>query len=220
MAVEFFGGLGSMLGDLASIKIPRYSGWNIYVKRKEDVAQKPDDWWKKFKEASKAGMESVINGLGISVEKSEEDWIDIANFDSFVSLNGNYDSQIVENVVEEGSFRSCNKINKPSIFTIELGKGGTSQEIESVLYNLKKYKNGTTLCRLTTPFGVIDNINLTKLAYSFTRDSGSNLLVATLTFQKIEQAYVAEMDTFVVGKLGNPSNADTKSTGKLALEVR
>ena len=120
-------------------------------------------------------------------DKSVEDarYVKIADFDTFLSLNGKHESQVVQNAIEKGQFRSVNKIKKPDICVIELAKGGSAQDIQLVLDNLKNYKNSIELLVVSTPFGLLENMNLIGLDYTFSTDNGSNLLIAKLTFQEI-----------------------------------
>lgn len=223
---EIFGGLGSMLGDIAGADAPFLSEleWTVQVEKNDDLSKKPDNWYDEMMSSVKSAISDAISGLAETVggwfgfESTEKNWVNIASFESFISLNGVNDSQIVENAVERGSFRSVNKLNKPRTFVVELGQGGWKSKIEGILYNLEKYKGSTTLCRIVTPYGVIPDLNLKKLEYSFTRDNGSNLLIAKLTFQEI--LYNTELPDFRVETVKNPQSADSQNTGKKGLEAK
>ena len=43
-----------------------------------------------------------------------DEWVKIADFDTFISFNGKHESQVVQNSIELGGFRSVNKIRKPN----------------------------------------------------------------------------------------------------------
>lgn len=221
MAEYNFSGIGSMLGDLAGADAPFLSEleWTVQVRRKEDVTPSPKNWWDEIKKDIKDSIVPIASDFkdSLGLEALNKNWVNIASFESFISLNGQSNSQIVENAVEQGSFRSVNKLNKPRIFVVELGQGGWKSKIENMLNNLRKYQGKTTLCRVVTPYGVIPNLNMIKLDYSFTRDNGSNLLVAKMTFQEI--LYNTELPDFYVDTVRNPASADSQNTGKKALEA-
>ena len=172
--------------------------WTVQVKKNDDQTEiDPNDWFEKFTNSVSEQITSIknniLNKLGFDVE---EEWVDIADFDSFISMNGVHDSQIVENAVEKGSFRSTNKIIQPSTFVVELAKGGWKAGIENTRNNLLKYQgalngkdgkvNSTIKCRIVTPFGVINELNLKKIDYHFSQESGAYLLIARLEFREIK----------------------------------
>lgn len=230
--MSLLGGLENMFGDIAGFDIPFYGekDWTIQVPKNLDVTPEPDNWWGELKQSVKSGIDSVISSVAswAGYEKKPKEWVDIASFESFISLDGVSDSQIVENAVENGSFRSVNKINRPRTFVVELGQGGSTSKIENILSNLRKYQGngslivgskavyrGDTLCRLLTPYGVVEDLNLKTINYTFDRDGGSNLLIVRLTFQEIKQSYT--LTDYTVEKVKDPSTADTSNTGKKAL---
>jgi len=176
-----------ILGDIFSsrLPIPKITSWDVEVMKEPVMKPKKDSSWLSAYRTVLDSLQSLKDAINNLFGESDADWEKIASFDSCISVNGVHDSQIVQNTIESSTFRSVNKVRKPSIITVELGKGGYKTLIEEVLERLKKYKGSTTLCRVKTPFGTISNLNLTKLDYSFTRDGGSGLLLAKLTFQEV-----------------------------------
>lgn len=167
------------------LPIPKITSWDVEVMR-EPIKKEKSDWaivniYNKVIDS----LQSLKDTIGEIFEEGSSNWEKIASFDSCLSVNGVHDSQIVQNAIEQGAFRSVNKVRKPNIITVELGKGGYKTLIEGVLDRLKKYKGSTQICRVKTPFGILTNLNLVKLDYSFTRENGANLLVAKLTFQEV-----------------------------------
>lgn len=195
-------------GGLPTFKISR---WTIKVSKETKLKVLGDD--SGIIDTIKRGirwtqdlMAGVFQYTGGAMEE-------IADFDSFISLNGNSSSQIVKNAIENGSFRSVNKIKDPNKIVIELAKGGFKTDIEEVLDSLKKYQNSTAIFMIITPFGPIKNLNLIGLDYNFTRDNGSNLLIAKLTFQEIVYGSAT-----VQKKNKLPGADDMKNTGKKVLQ--
>lgn len=193
-------------------------GWTVQVKKVDDKTYiDPDDWFKKFTNSLEEQLSNIKNNimdfLGLDTDK--EEWIDIAEFDSFISFNGVRDSQLVENAVEKGSFRTANKIIQPPTFSVELGKGGWKSGIENVVRNLEAYQGSIVLCRIITPFGIIQDLNLKTVSYSFTQNQGSNLLIAKLDFKKIIQ-YTKGVQKYKK-KVKGASLSDTVSSGQQTL---
>ena len=205
--------LGSTISFLSDITLG--DEWSIQILKENDKT-KDLTHWSKLKQQREDLIKATRNFSFLN--ENSENWIKIADFDSFVSMNGVYDSQIVENSIEKGSFRSVNKVARPKQFIIELARGGgfkfLENGIKNMLYNLEQYQGSTVLCRIITPYGVITNLNLKKLEYSFTHDTGSCLLIAKLTFQEIiSKSKVVEPDIKTVknSNLTNTVNTGIKS---------
>lgn len=164
-------------------------------------------------------VEAIAGEWSIYAEGKNGQDVKIADFDTFLSLNGKHESQVVQNAIEQGQFRSVNKIRKPDVFVVELAKGGSPQDIQLVLDNLIKYKEGTDLMTLTTPFGVWDKLNLTNIDYLFKQGENAYLLIARLTLQEIQS--VGAVKEYTTGMVKYPSDSDTESVGeKVAKEEK
>lgn len=146
------------------------------------------------------------------IELAEDSYIKIADFDTFLSMNGKHESQVVQNAIEQGQFRSVNKIRKPDTCLIELAKGGNVQDIELVLSNLKKYKDSTDLLTVRTPFGIMEDMNLIGLDYIFRQGESAYMLVVKLTLQEIQSGDLGLEYTTAVVK--DPQNTNTQKTGE------
>jgi hypothetical protein len=67
----------------------------------------------------------------------------------------------------------------------------------------------------------MDNLNMIGLDYSYTRDSGSNLLIARMTFQEVRYGSIKESNTkLLTNNIKNPADATKASTGTLASKMR
>ena len=130
-----FIGFDSITASMPTIKI---SNWTIKInKEREVVFSKDRKLIDDFKQTIKWTQEKIASFF----QTTNPDAMDIAEFDSFISLNGNHSSQVVKNAIEGGAFRSVNKIKDPDKVVIELAKGGYRSAIEEVLTNLRKYQN-------------------------------------------------------------------------------
>lgn len=202
--------------SLPAIKI---SSWKVKVYEEKKLVVKEDNFIKSVINSAKNIISYTQDIISDIFQESNPNYKEIADFDSFISLNGNHSSQVVKNVIEQGSFRSVNKIKDPDQIVVELAKGGYRSGVESVLNNLKKYERSTALCQIVTPFGIIDNLNLVKLEYSFTRDNGSNLLIAKLHFQEIITNDV-DSESYTTKVVKDPSTSNTVSTGHLGAKEK
>ena len=215
IGLSFAGSTISFLSDLIL-----GDEWSVEVLQEQDKSNKNISAYTNLRKAI-SDIKSVAKRVSV-LNESSEGYVKIADFDSFISMNGVSDSQIVENAIEQGSFRSVNKIIRPKQFTIELARGGgfkfLENGIKNMLYNLEQYQGSTVLCRVITPYGVIDKLNLVKLEYSFSRDTGSCLLLARMTFREVMGK--AKRQKIRVEKVKNASLADTVNTGsKSAKEI-
>ena len=225
----------AILSDLfskatTSLPLLKISKWDVMVKkgqapkREKDknifgFRSKLDDWVRDDvinpSEKAVTLLQDAVAGI---FQEPQDKYEMIARFDSFISFNGNRKSRIVQNAIEKGSFRSVNKIQEPNTCTVELAKGGYRSEIEACLEALTKVNGSLLLCRIVTPFGVMDNMNMIKLDYSYTRDNGANLLVAKMTFQEVRFGSVKE--SYVKSVMKNPADTKKENTGLLVAIMR
>ncbi|MBO7712480.1 MAG: hypothetical protein J6S85_02855 [Methanobrevibacter sp.] len=209
-------------GSLPTFKI---SKWDVMVLKGQAPKRKTDKGIKGLIQKAIRSAEDFVSNIQDAVsgifQGSINKYETIARFDSFVSFNGSRESQIMQNAIENGSFRSVNKIRKPNTCVVELAKGGYRSEVEACLEAIKKVNGSLLTCRIVTPFGYMDNMNMIKLDYSYTRDNGANLLIVKMTFQEIRYGSVKESETkFITENVKNPGDTNTASTGTLAAKGR
>lgn len=217
----------ALLSDLfskatGSLPLFKISKWDVMVLKGQAPKREKDSGIKGKIQGLIRSAEDFVSGLQDAVsgifQGSTNKYETIARFDSFISFNGSREEQIMQNAIESGSFRSVNKIRKPNKCTVELAKGGYRSDIEACLSNLKKVNDSLLLCRIVTPFGIMDNMNMIKLDYSYTRDNGANLLVAKMTFQEVIGGIAKE--GFKDIDVKDPSDSKKESTGSKALEIK
>ena len=202
--------------SLPTIKI---SKWDVQILNEPKKVEKPDNFLSSIINVAKKTIRLVQDTVSNFFQNTDGSYSSIAEFDSFVSFQGNHSSQIVKNAIENGSFRSVNKIKSPNEIVIELAKGGYRSGVEDVLNRLKEYEGSTTLCRVVTPFGILKNLNITKLEYNYTRDSGSNLLIARITLQEIIGGSIQQAK-YRLGVVSSPDKTDIVNGGKKAVEQK
>lgn len=207
-----------------SLPLFKISKWDIMVLKGEAPKRASDEDITTFKGALNQAIDRMADAVrdlqdaiaGI-FQGSTSKYETIAKFDSFVSFNGSRNTEIVQNAIEMGSFRTVNKIQRPATCVVELAKGGYRSEVESCLWALKEVNKSLALCRIVTPFGSMDNMNLIKLDYSYTKDNGANLLVAKMTFQEVRYGSIKAGYKDV--KVKAPQDADKKQTGLQAKQL-
>lgn len=194
----------------------RTNKWDVQVLKSQKEVIETDDILinlkRQFEEVI-TNAQNFIQDFMIDLfggNKRSEIYETIGEFDSFLSFNGVHDTQLVQNAVEKGSFRSVNKIRKPDRCVVELGRGGTEAEIELTIRTLKKYQGGTHIMRVLTPYGYIANLNLFKLEYQYKKGHGANMLIARLHFQEVMYGSSAGYTT---KKVNTPDKTNTANGG-------
>lgn len=215
-------GLGDIVAKATnSLPLPRLGRWEVQVKN-EEVARKPD---------SKNPLINAIRKVTNTIDDFKEGMSDffsflsgddeayeyrtIADFDSLIECSIQKDSQVTSKPVEQGSFRSVNKVIKPTIAKVVLAKGGFYKGIENCLDALNKLQDSTVKCRLITPFGITKNLNLYKFSYQYKRETGSYLLLANLELIEIREGTVKQKG---VDMVKNPVDSDMVKGGVKSLK--
>ena len=215
-------GLGDIVAKATnSLPLPRLGRWEVQV-RNEDVARKPDSDNVVINAIRKVAdtIDNVKEGISdffsfLSGDDEAFEYRTIADFDSLIECSIQKDSQVTSKPVEQGSFRSVNKVIKPTIAKVVLAKGGFYKGIENCLDALNKLQDSTVKCRLITPFGITKNINLYKFSYQYKRDTGSYLLLANLELIEIREGVVKQKGVDLVK---NPVDSDMVKGGVKSLK--
>ncbi len=213
----------ALLSDLwskatTSLPLIKISKWDVMVLKGQAPKRKSDNKISELIRKAEQGVSYIQDAVAGIFQGSTDKYETIARFDSFISFSGTRDSKIVHNAVERGSFRAVNKIHNPNTCVVELAKGGYRSEVEACLEALKKVNESLLICRVVTPFGYMDNLNMIGLDYNYSRDNGSNLLIAKMKFQEIRSSSVKEGSTLV--KVKKPDDADTSNTGTKAAKEK
>ena len=107
--------------------------WDVQYK----VGIKPEgddaSWLQEGRDLIQKGID-FMNGAKPTVDKFE--WKSVA-FDSFIDLQEIQDTNITQNPIEQGSFRSTNKVRKPKQIKVTLAKAGVGYGIEDSLAEIK-----------------------------------------------------------------------------------
>lgn len=206
--------LSNLISEIKdSLPLPRFGKWDVQVLKESLKEQKSDKEIFSLISGIKTEKPFILDSMNniFNTDFADSNYQTIASFDSFISFNGVKESKIVSQAIERGSFRSVNKIDQPKIVNVQLAKGGFYKGIENCLDNLRALEKSTAICRVITPFGVVDNLNLIKLSYSYKKETGANLLIADLQFQEIISS--EQQEPFSFANLKNPTDSDTVNTG-------
>lgn len=214
-------GIGDIVAKATnSLPLPRLGRWEIQVKN-EDKYTPPSD---------NALVGAIRKGFHIidTIKEATQDFFSslagdsqafnytsIADFDSFIECSIQKDSQVTNRPVERGSFRSVNKVQKPTIAKVVLAKGGFYKGIETCLEALNDLQGSTKLCRVVTPFGVTKDMNLFKFNHSYKKETGSHMLMANLELIEIREGIVRQKSLLNVK---NPVDSDLVDTGVKSLK--
>lgn len=76
----------------------------------------------------------LVSGIDLLIDGFEWKSLD---FDSFIEIKEVQDSQISQSPVENGTFRSINKVRKPKVINVTLAKAGIGYGIEDSLAEVK-----------------------------------------------------------------------------------
>lgn len=217
MAIELSGdNLGTTFQNLVG-----GAGWDVQVLKSQKIEPESDDVIWQIKKAVNDTLDWASSTIEDAIysafgkKKKPETYVSIGEFDSFVSFNGTRDSQVVQNAVENGSFRSVNKVKKPSTCIVELAKGGMKADVQVLLDLLRKYQGSTFNFRVVTPFGSLANLNLIKFEYQHAKGNNANMLLVKLHFQEIMYGYVEE---FTIKQVNSPDKTNIKDGGQLAIQ--
>lgn len=130
--------------------------------------------------------------------------------DSVLGLSHDAGASISNLPLEKGSFASYNKVNNPSMATVQLAKSsGGSLQRGLFLTQLEMLLKSTLSFHIISPEYVYMNYQIIGTNLSRTSTEGCTLLRVNLDLQEVLEAKV-EYDTEVVE---NPSDAQTKDGG-------
>jgi hypothetical protein len=91
-------------------------------------------------------------------------------------------------------------------------KPADKPHIALAIAELERYKGGTKLVTIVTPYRVFEDFNLIRFSYKHTTENGTSMLEATMTFQEV-RSVKADYTTI---KTNNENYATIEDTGKQA----
>ena len=106
-------------------------------------------------------------------------------------------SIIPTNPIEEGSFKSYNRIIEPKAATAMLVLSGDDAEIQDALASLEELKKGETKIEFITPFDTYENLMLESYDYRRDGHSGQNILQVEIRLKEIREVGTQQTTTAV-----------------------
>lgn len=125
--------LSTITGSLPNVLNILQGKWDVQYK----YAIKKDGSEANWLESSRDWLQGKIdvqNGLPLKADGFEWKSLD---FDSFIDLQEIQDTNITQNPIEKGSFRSANKVKKPKQVKVTLAKAGIGYGVEDSLAEIK-----------------------------------------------------------------------------------
>lgn len=107
--------------------------WDVQYKVSVKPSGKDATWLQEGRDLIQKGID-YTNGRPPTVDGFEWKSLD---FDAFIDLQEIQDTNITQNPVERGSFRSANKVRKPKSIKVTLAKAGVGYGVEDSLSEIK-----------------------------------------------------------------------------------
>ena len=142
------------------------------------------------------------------------------DFDVFCQMEAKAENSVAYEQLEKGSFAAYNKQASPMEIRCVLASTKAYALQQDMLESLDTLCKGTDLVSLVTPSQEYPNLNLESYNYSRTEQGGAALLTVELRLIEIREVesaattQVSEQPKISQGQSKEPSNADTKDTGK------
>lgn len=157
------------------------------------------------------GGAALINGVfGKKWGVFNEFGIPIVLADSFVGMNYDAGASISKYPVEKGSFASYNKVNSPSMATVQLAKGSGGVTGRSLfLTQLEGLLKSTLKFYIITPEYVYMNYQIIGINHSRTAQDGATMITVNLDLEEVIETKVE----YSIEEVAAPSDANTVDGG-------
>lgn len=142
----------------------------------------------------------IVNEFGIPVVLA----------DTVLGMNYDAGSSISKYPVEQGSFASFNKVNAPSMATVQMAKGsGGVLERGLFLAQLEGLLKSTLSFHIITPEYVYLNFQIVGINHARTAQDGATMITVNLDLEEVLEAKV----DYSIEEVKNPSDANTVDGG-------
>jgi len=157
------------------------------------------------------GGAALINGVFGKVWGIVNEFgIPIILADSVLGMNYDAGSSISKYPVEQGSFASYNKVNSPSMATVQMAKGsGGVLERGLFLAQLEGLLKSTLSFHIITPEYVYLNYQVIGINHARTAQDGATMITVNLDLEEVLEAKV----DYSIEEVKNPSDANTVDGG-------
>lgn len=157
------------------------------------------------------GGAALINGVFGKVWGIVNEFgIPIVLADTVLGMNYDAGSSISKYPVEQGSFASFNKVNAPSMATVQMAKGsGGVLERGLFLAQLEGLLKSTLSFHIITPEYVYLNYQIVGINHARTAQDGATMITVNLDLEEVLEAKV----DYSIEEVKNPSDANTVDGG-------
>lgn len=129
--------------------------------------------------------------------------------DSFVSMENGREFRISDYPIENGGFKSYNKVSTPFEVRMTLAKGGGVSDRQAFLDALDTIAASLDLYDVATPDHVYVGVNITRTSQSRTPQSGAGMATVEIMLQEVRQTV---MVAYTTATSDTPPPLDTTST--------
>ena len=116
----------------------------------------------------------------------------VADFDSIISVDMRSSSRISNYPVENGSFKSYNKVANPFDARVVGVRTGTETQRQEFIDKLQAAADSLELLTIVTPEATYENANIEAFDYVRETTNGAGMIKASLTFVEIRQKKAAK----------------------------
>lgn len=140
----------------------------------------------------------------------------IVSFQTILSVEIVDDSNVANTVIEDGSFVSYNKVERPSQIQISLILEGLQDQQQKDLETLRSFKASTVNVTVVTPFESYPNMNITGIRVNRTSDQGASQTFVDIILQEIREVTVQTARMTRSSQTKNVSAVSNQKNGKVS----
>lgn len=140
----------------------------------------------------------------------DKDGNSLIDVDSVLEVSYQEEASISDYPIEEGTFASYNKVDRPYEGRVQVVKSGLSSDRTDFLQQIETLRRSTDVCTIVTPERIYDNANVVRFDYSRRSTEGAQAIVAELHLQEIRQTAQAKYSN-----TKDPSGADPVNDGSV-----
>lgn len=145
----------------------------------------------------------------------------VADFDSILSVDMRNSSRISNYPVENGSFKSYNKVANPFDARVVGVRSGTEVQRQEFIDKLQAAANSLELLTIVTPEATYENANIEAFDYVRETTNGAGMIKASLTFIEVRQRAAAKYSQAKSISASDPqSQGQVQTVDDPAIDVR
>lgn len=107
--------------------------------------------------------------------------------DSIVSVSYRGEQVLPDFPLEQGSFETYDKVERPFVTPIRVTRGGAKGDRAIFLQSVKEKLSARTIYNVVTPEAIYKNVTFVGLSIDRSQESGAGLIVADIQLQEVRQ---------------------------------